>query len=395
MLDYYALRTEVKVTLLRQWQQIDIATDPLVWAWIAHALSTEGVVNNPLLDQALDQGRRWLDSPDAWSRDSYVSGIGLLCATLARAKNENCDPIIFKLVERVRQLHERGLSKFSKLNDPDFVFGVAIGIGKQPVAEVRAWLVQHCERNAQSGNWRRAVLFAASAHELGGRDPSFTVDGTKLEVHEIFPVLWGAERYAGFLKDKETRRGIWEAFERVREGVNLEAALGDGETLYPASPIDVAMLYEALLHQTRQIDPVILFNNLLWHSEVRRGAGNLYLKGEYVNAVFEATKVFIEAVGRKADHPTDPKGNLLDGFKLMEHVFVSKSPLLKFNDLITPSERDEQRGLGLIAAGIVSAFRNPKGHTPAPDITLDPIEALEQLAIISYLMKRLDSAKHE
>jgi len=393
MLDYYALRTEVKATLLRQWQQIDIATDPLVWAWIAHALSTEGVANNLVLDQALDQGRRWLDSPDAWSGDSYVSGIGLLCATLARAKNENCDPIISKLVERVQKLHERGLSKFSKLNDPDFVFGVAIGIGKHPVAEVHAWLVQHCERNVQSGNWRRAVLFAASAHELGGRDPSFTVDGTKLEVHEIFPVLWGAERYSGFLKDEETRRGIWEAFERVREGVNLEAALGDGETLYPASPIDVAMLYEALLCQTRQIDPVTLFDNIPWHPSIRQAAEGLFTKGEYVMAVFQASVVFIDSVKGRTHHPVNKSGKPLDGVDLMVHVFGSKSPVLKLNDLKTQADENEQRGLACIAEGIVSAVRNPKGHVPQGNIALGPYEALEQLATISYLMRRLDAAQ--
>lgn len=393
MLDYYALRTEVKASLLRQWQQIDIATDPLVWAWIAHALSIEGAANNPLLDQALDQGRRWLDSPDAWRGDSHVGSIGLLCATLARVKNESCDQVVFKLVERVQQLQERSLSKFSKLNDPDFVFGVAIGIGKQSATAFRVWLGQHCERNAQSGNWRRSVLFAAAAYELGGNISPFVVEGVKLEVHEVFPVLWGVERYSGFVKDEGMRRGIWEAFERVREGVNLEASLSEGETLYPASPIDVAMLYEALLHQTRQIDPVILFNNLPWHPKIRQAAESLFIKGEYVMAVFQASVVFVDTVKMRTNHPVSKSGKPLDGVDLIVNAFGTKNPLLKLNDLKTLADENEQRGLACIAEGIVSAVRNPKGHVPQSNITLDPYEALEQLATISYLMRRLDATK--
>jgi len=52
MLDYHALRTEVKASLLQRWQQLDIAADPLVWAWVAYAFSVEGAANNPLFGQA-------------------------------------------------------------------------------------------------------------------------------------------------------------------------------------------------------------------------------------------------------------------------------------------------------------------------------------------------------
>jgi hypothetical protein len=72
--------------------------------------------------------------------------------------------------------------------------------------------------------------------------------------------------------------------------------------------------------------------------------------------------------------------------------------LIKFNDhLDTDSGMNEQKGLALICEGIFSAFRNPKAHEPDEDelIKLDPYEALEQLIIIDYLMKRIERAKIE
>jgi uncharacterized protein (TIGR02391 family) len=77
----------------------------------------------------------------------------------------------------------------------------------------------------------------------------------------------------------------------------------------------------------------------------------------------------------------------------MSFVFAPKSPILRFNSLSNQTERNEQNGLKLIAEGTVGALRNPKGHLPSSAISLTAEEALEQLAMISYLMRRLDNAK--
>ncbi|HUE83658.1 MAG TPA: TIGR02391 family protein [Pyrinomonadaceae bacterium] len=65
---------------------------------------------------------------------------------------------------------------------------------------------------------------------------------------------------------------------------------------------------------------------------------------------------------------------------------------MKFNSLSNLADQNEQTGLSLIAQGIATGLRNPKGHQPKAAIQLGPYEALEQLAVISYLMKRLDAA---
>jgi hypothetical protein len=70
----------------------------------------------------------------------------------------------------------------------------------------------------------------------------------------------------------------------------------------------------------------------------------------------------------------------------------ARTPRLKFTDLNNLAEENEHDGLYSIARGIQLAFRNPAGHLPRTAIPLGPGEALERLATISYLMKRLDSA---
>lgn len=125
-------------------------------------------------------------------------------------------------------------------------------------------------------------------------------------------------------------------------------------------------------------------------------ADSLFIKGEYVNAVFEAAKSFIEAVKHQAGNPVDKNGKPLDGVVLIDNIFhrtSSKTPTLKFNALASLADQNEHDGLYYVARGIAQAFRNPKGHLPKAAIALTPYEALEQLATISYLMRRLDAAQ--
>ena len=79
-----------------------------------------------------------------------------------------------------------------------------------------------------------------------------------------------------------------------------------------------------------------------------------------------------------------------DGVKLMRRAFSGDVPLLAFHDLKEQSDLDEQEGLGHICAGVALALRNPRAHDLAPDTRED---AADCLAFISYLMRRVESAK--
>jgi uncharacterized protein (TIGR02391 family) len=289
-------------------------------------------------------------------------------------------------------LRGRRLGKFSRLNDPDAVFGIAQIAPHVMSGDALQWLSGHCIRNARPGNWRRRLLFSAAAYELGAQVASFRIDASELQLHDVIISVWFAQTYPALLKDPQNREELWGALEKVYEAISLQMIDAERAAAYTASPIDVAMLYEALTLVTRESDPKILFKNSAWHADVRGASESLFMKGEYVMAVFEAGVVFVDAVKRKAGYPRASDGKVLDGVGLMQHVFGSKQPLLKFTQMRTQSEQNEHRGLALIAEGIVSAIRNPKGHMPKHSIPLAPYEALEQLGIVSYLMRRLDSS---
>ncbi len=54
------------------------------------------------------------------------------------------------------------------------------------------------------------------------------------------------------------------------------------------------------------------------------------------------------------------------------------------------TDRDEHNGLRFLLVGSLLAIRNPLAHE---DIRLDPYEALEKLALISLLVKKIAAAE--
>lgn len=391
MLDYYTLRNEIKRLLLGQVQRLNVADDPLSWAWIARAFASEGEANNPALGQTLDQAKRWLADDTTWETDGNLGSIGLFALLLREAGGGLPAHRTGGLEGRVAQLCDQAPGRYAKLTNPDFAFGLAqLGL-LHLSTELQRRLGEQFRRSAQLENIRLAVLFAAAAEMVGTSVRPLVFDIGTLKAHEIIPLVWLAERTPTLIDGEVRRTGVWEAFERLKEGIALDEREAGAGVLHTASPIDLAMLYEAVLAKTQKTDFVALFNNMPWHPAVRGAAASLFLKGEYVAAVFEAAKVCIDEVKHKAGNPHDAGGKPLDGGPLMTYTFGSKPPRLKFTPYSTQTEQNEHRGLALIAEGIVSALRNPKGHLPGSAIALTAEEALEQLATISYLMRRLDN----
>ncbi len=80
----------------------------------------------------------------------------------------------------------------------------------------------------------------------------------------------------------------------------------------------------------------------------------------------------------------------LDGVSLINHVFSENTPLLTFSARKTPLEANEHRGYHRLAVGLVTAVRNVLAHQAGVD--MDSTEALEWLAFISVMHRRLDRA---
>ena len=70
--------------------------------------------------------------------------------------------------------------------------------------------------------------------------------------------------------------------------------------------------------------------------------------------------------------------------------FENQTPLIKFNNLLTDEEKDEQKGIMNLFKGIVG-IRNRKAHE---NVILDnSVRALEYIFLASLLMNLLD--EHE
>src|ERR1043165_68087 len=125
MIDFHTLRSEVKQRLLALGQRLDIAADPLAWAWVVHGFASDGAANTPPLTQALDQARRWLADDIIWHNDAQLGAIGLLYMLLGQPSDTSWQGRLLPLGERVARLRDQVPGKFARLNDPDFTFGLA------------------------------------------------------------------------------------------------------------------------------------------------------------------------------------------------------------------------------------------------------------------------------
>lgn len=131
----------------------------------------------------------------------------------------------------------------------------------------------------------------------------------------------------------------------------------------------------------RQVGQISLYFKTL-HPLIRKVSKSLFDDSHYSQAIFEAYK----AVVNKVRIVSAVKN--MDGKPLMEHVFSVTNPLIKFNNLQTQSDKDEQVGLMLLFSGAALGIRNPKAHDYI--IQRNPVRTLEYLNFASLLLKRLD-----
>jgi uncharacterized protein (TIGR02391 family) len=117
------------------------------------------------------------------------------------------------------------------------------------------------------------------------------------------------------------------------------------------------------------------------HPVVQEAAWQLYLDGHYGVAVAAAAKALEIAVRERSGLPASPN--------LMGSAFSDHGPLdVRYHDGVTGD--DEQAGFRFLFMGAATALRNPHAHEFIDD---DALPALEQLALISLLMRRLDSSR--
>ena len=122
------------------------------------------------------------------------------------------------------------------------------------------------------------------------------------------------------------------------------------------------------------------------HKEIKAVSLRLYENKHYAQAVEEAFKRVIKEVKRIVKEKT---GEELDGDKVMNRAFgfSHQEPVVKFNQLQSQEDENEQQGMMFLFKGIVG-IRNKKAHDNV--ILNDPIRAIEYLSLASLLMRLLD-----
>lgn len=107
----------------------------------------------------------------------------------------------------------------------------------------------------------------------------------------------------------------------------------------------------------------------------------------YFHSVFEAVKSIAEEIRIKT-------GLTSDGGELIDKAFSINNPLLKINNLITDTEKSEQKGLGNLIKGIFGMFRNTTAHTPKVVWKITEDEALDIMTTISLVHKKIEKANY-
>ena len=120
------------------------------------------------------------------------------------------------------------------------------------------------------------------------------------------------------------------------------------------------------------------------HPLIGEAAEALWVGGHRREAIQRAATAVLDAVRQQS-------GLDLDGKSLMARAFSPENPTIVVADLRTENGRNLQAGTHLIAMGAVAAIRNPVSHTLADH---DEQQAREQLAVLSFVARRLDDARN-
>ena len=177
-------------------------------------------------------------------------------------------------------------------------------------------------------------------------------------------------------------------FEVLRERLNVPLAFAglqleaDGKLrrTVPAKTIREAEVRARTLRSTLASRGV--------HADVLSFCRAELLEENYFHAVLEATKSVAEKIRRRSDLTTD-------GAELAQEAFGlgATGPILALSDLVTETQRSEQRGFTSLLVGLFGTFRNPAAHAPRIYWPMPEQDALDILSLLSLVHRKLDAAR--
>ncbi|MBC7094482.1 TIGR02391 family protein [Thermococcus sp.] len=396
-IDFYEYRKNLTRKLLGLAETLNIDEDPLEYAWIVYGLANMGSDCNLIL-KYVNILKRWIVSQESKKEkkelpkeylpviSSYLYGLKR-CSL--RISQNDVDLALALLGKELSKFTNSPtiLQKYSLFNIPEAVFLISIGLSEFISPEIKKNLRDIVVSLGKYGSSKRKVLYYASDFELNPRKTKIPLEikecvNSTESIEDIIALLWFLRRYDQAFLDEQSEKWklqsiLWKRLAKI------ESLL---EELLSNSGIILSLLYETVLYETELPNPHVVFDNYPLHPEVRRIAEGLYKKGEYLSAVFEASKLL-------EDHIRNQLHVEAYGQRLLDYAFSEKDKKILFVSSVNSiSGKNEQEGLELILKGILKAVRNPKGHQPKTKLNIDAYEALDQLVIISYLLKRVERA---
>lgn len=131
-------------------------------------------------------------------------------------------------------------------------------------------------------------------------------------------------------------------------------------------------------------EPASVFARIIEEPEVKDVAADLFMSGNYNLSVAETYKALDKFVSGRL-----PALNQ-SGTTLMELAFSPTNPKLKWSELKTSSETDEQKGYHRLFSGAMLGIRNPATHEF--NWVDDPEIALELIIFAQHLLRKAKSA---
>lgn len=121
------------------------------------------------------------------------------------------------------------------------------------------------------------------------------------------------------------------------------------------------------------------------HPEILKYCQAELLQENYFHAVLEAVKGVAERIRLLSGLGTD-------GAELINQAFSVKNPIIAVNSLRTETEVSEQKGIANLLIGVFGAIRNPTAHAPKVAWAMPEQDAIDVLAILSYVHRKLDNS---
>jgi uncharacterized protein (TIGR02391 family) len=416
------LHQEVHTALMRRKTPGELWGSPLNNGYVGLTLCSHATKDEITIEQIISYFERNLNVADFLNDPKNLAATALFAGMLGRTGQKTTAGKIMKMVtDHVSALSKKQFSKYSFFNSPELVYFLIIGLkqsGGENFAAFTRILIQAIQNRLTSlapANIQRATFFLAGSMEVGLdvadslSDFLTKLNISQLQVYDVIPLNWFLIRYRErmnwLLRDDAYLRGLvsqhseaaWTQLKIQKEYLSFDPpSLDEGvarENVYILSVLELTMLDDLLtnLELVRGVYPPDLYAMLDLHPIIKNKTEKLFKEGNYNQAIREAYIALVDMVKEKAGHPKGSDQKELDGTALMQQVFSIKNPILKFSEMKSQIEIDEQQGMMYLFSGSVSAVRNVFIHKSRNEQE-DPYATIEYLQLASFLAKKLERA---